>query len=54
MLSYIPQHYITVPCLKDVFCAAINIHLFIYYQHYAPVPPPPPHHRCIMLNHTTY
>ena len=29
MLSYIPQHYITVPCLKDVFCAAINIHLYI-------------------------
>ncbi len=29
MLSYIPQHYITVPCLKDVFLCG-NKYTFIY------------------------
>jgi hypothetical protein len=29
MLSYISQHYITVPCLKDVFLCG-NKYTFIY------------------------
>ena len=29
--SILSQHYITVPCLKNVFFASINIYLFIFY-----------------------
>ncbi len=35
MLSYISQHYITVPCLKDVFLCG-NKYTFIYFIYLYP------------------
>ncbi len=31
MLSYISQHYITVPCLKDVFLCGNKYTFFLFY-----------------------